>query len=838
LGVAAANLVQDFGYAGSGSIGDTVWFDRNDNGAHDVDDDGIPGVTITLTWRGPDHVAGGGDDVAFTRTTDAAGHYLFAHLPSGNYDVAASGLPPFYVNTFDEDLNRDADVAVALTIGADHLTADFGYNGATAIGDRVWWDINADGVQDAGEPGIAGVDVTITFAGPNNVFGDGDDLLFNTTTDAQGNYLVTNTPQGDYTVAIAGGVPTGMTATYDEDSGATAPDESTAVALGVVPHLTADFGYVGSGAIGDLIYLDLDGNGALSAGDQGLANIGVRLTWAGSDGTFGTPDDILLDTTTDATGAYRFTGLPAGAFRVNVDDNDLPPGLDPTADPDGGDDQTSALTLATGETNALQDFGYNGIGSIGDTVWLDNNGNGTIDAGEPGLPDVGITMVWAGVDKTFGTPDDVTSTTTTDHAGNYLFTARPAGQYRVTVNTADLPTGVAPTHDADGGADHTSTLTLAVAGNDHEQDFGYRGSASIGDRVWFDVNHNAKQDTNEPPYEGLVVTVTAAGLDATFGTTDDIVFEVTTDAHGRYLATGLPAGDVRVSYDRGDMDAGEVPGSDFDGGDATTTARTLVNGDAPRNVDFGIVGDASLAGVVWRDIDADGKRDPGEVGIPGVTVTAVWAGPNGPVTLTVVTRPNGTWSFDELPAGSYTVTVAQSTVPTNLVPTTPVSVVVVVPAGRRVAVHHGETPGASIGDHVWLDSNRNGVFDAGEVGIAGVTIRLESNTGGTIATVVTDGAGEYVFDDLVPGDYRVVVATETLPADYVQYADPDGTLDAQSAVSVVAGEHNVMQNFAFGPAARFLPRTGANLWIGLALGLVSLGSGALVLIGTRRRRYR
>ena len=296
LGAGATNLLQDFGYGGTGSIGDAVWFDRDGDGTRDPGDDGIPGVTVTLTWHGPDGVPGGGDDATFTRTTGAIGNYLFDHLPAGSYVVDVSGLPPDYVNTYDEDLDLDASAPVTLTNGANHLTADFGYRGATAVGDRVWWDLNADGVQDLGEPGLAGVEVTVTYAGPNDTFGDGDDIVFVRTTDASGDYLVTNTPEGDYRVAITDGVPTGMTATFDEDDGTSSPDEATALTLGVAPHLTADFGYVGSGSIGDLVYLDLDGNGSFGAGDQPLANIDVDLTWAGSDNTFGTSDDITLST--------------------------------------------------------------------------------------------------------------------------------------------------------------------------------------------------------------------------------------------------------------------------------------------------------------------------------------------------------------------------------------------------------------------------------------------------------------------------------------------------------------------------------------------------------------
>ena len=58
------------------------------------------------------------------------------------------------------------------------------------IGDRVWFDRNADGVQNPIETGIANVTVTL----------DGDfGFLATTTTDGNGNYLFSNLQAADYT---------------------------------------------------------------------------------------------------------------------------------------------------------------------------------------------------------------------------------------------------------------------------------------------------------------------------------------------------------------------------------------------------------------------------------------------------------------------------------------------------------------------------------------------------------------------------------------------------------------------------------------------------------------
>lgn len=69
----------------------------------------------------------------------------------------------------------------------------------------------------------------------------------------------------------------------------------------------------------------------------------------------------------------------------------------------------------------------------------------------------------------------------------------------------------------------------------------------------------------------------------------------------------------------------------------------------------------------------------------------------------------------------------------------------------------------ALGNRVWLDTDNDGIHDAGEVGIDGVTVNLYAAdasgnpTGGVLATTFTAGGGYYLFDYLLPGDYVVVI---------------------------------------------------------------------------------
>jgi trimeric autotransporter adhesin len=59
---------------------------------------------------------------------------------------------------------------------------------AMEIGNKVWDDANANGIQDATETGIPGVNVVLRSPGADGVYGNGDDQTWTITTDANGNY--------------------------------------------------------------------------------------------------------------------------------------------------------------------------------------------------------------------------------------------------------------------------------------------------------------------------------------------------------------------------------------------------------------------------------------------------------------------------------------------------------------------------------------------------------------------------------------------------------------------------------------------------------------------------
>jgi fimbrial isopeptide formation D2 family protein/uncharacterized repeat protein (TIGR01451 family) len=686
---------------------------------------------------------------------------------------------------------------------------------ATSLGDRIWYDINSDGVQDPTEPGLAGVKVTLADPGPDGILGNGDDRASQTaTTDSNGTYLfpglAINRP---YQVTVdPTTLPAGMVETFDLNGVAT-PNTTTATIPATTGRMDVDFGYSGVGSIGDTVWFDVNGSAtaAQDAGEPGIPGIPVTVTWAGVDGAMGTADDVKFPTVTDASGKYLVPNLPYGPYTVVVDTTSpaFPAGLAQTYDADGvGTANASAVSLTAGVPNNLdQDFSYTGTASLGDRIWLDQNGDGVQDPGEQGIPGVTVTVTYLGADGVAGGGDDIVFTATTDAGGNYLVNRLPAGSYTVSVVTATLPAGLSETYDLDGvTVPNTTAATLANGQNRRDVDFGYSATGSIGDQVWLDTQNNGDgtfDAATDRPLPGVAITVTYLGQDGVVGGGDDVVFTTVTDAGGKYLVTGLPLGNYTVAA---------VPPVtltetfDADGIGSANLSAVALTPTNPQNLaqDFSYTGDASIGDLVWHDRNADGVVDPGEEGIAGVSLIPTWAGPDGVfgtaddiVLPTVTTAANGTYLIPNMPAGSYRVDIDTATVPAGYVPTYDVdggilqTATVSLEGGQhRTDVDFGMR---EVADLMVVKSHPAGGIDAG----GKVTFRITvTNLGPGVARAVeiadTLPAG-LALDSMVSTGWTCTtvgqqitcdLATD-LAADASAYVDVTTTTSVQAAPSVV-----------------------------------------------------
>lgn len=431
-------------------------------------------------------------------------------------------------------------------------------------------------------------------------------------------------------------------------------------------------------------------------------------------------------------------------------------------------------------------------GVIESRVWNDANGNGIQDAGEPPLVGVALSLLRS------DDPELGEDTLHTDGAGQVRFFNLCLEDHELRVRAETLPPGMEPVvglpplPDEDDGEDGDSddaprrpldsdaTASFAPVTIELDDDFVVEVTvdfgfwrpgcaASAGDRVWLDNDGDGLQSAGERGLAG--VTVALAGAN---GETVDVAMS---DGRGRYRFAGVCDGAYSVTIDESLVPLDASPAQQGDDAtidsDPPAGAAWLAQGDRRDDIDFAFNnGDCqgAVLGDIYDDGNADGERDPGEDGIPGVKVTLQDPAAGGTTLREGLTDGQGRYRLAGLCAGDYSVSVDAATITGFASPTVgtgdPLPVQVASDQAESALPPLGFARGCrgQIGDRVWIDTDGDGQQGAAEVGIEGVWLELRDSQGRLVGQRRTGATGHYVFDGLCAGSYALQVDASTVPA--------------------------------------------------------------------------
>ncbi|MBK5266441.1 MAG: hypothetical protein JJE47_03320 [Acidimicrobiia bacterium] len=378
------------------------------------------------------------------------------------------------------------------TSGADFTTEACPPPGS--IGDTVWHDLNANGVQDAGEPGTAGITVSLLVDGG---------IIATTTTDASGNYLFEGLGEGDYVVAFA--IPDPWVATTP-DAGDDATDSDIDPA-GKAPAVTLGVG---------------EDNLTVDAGLVRPSTITVeKVTNPVAAGSFAFTGDIEADL---ANGESAFSTVLPGTYTVSE------------SIPDGW--ALIDISCTTGGTGDLATATATYTVASGDSVTCTYTNT-----------NVGTIIVAKATDT--ATEDRFDFTVGEDSfdlgSGESIELDLPSGIYTITedlllVDGWDLASIVCsgePTVDGNSVSlfvPPAQTVGCTFVNTQAEVPLGV-----VGDFVWNDVDGNGIQDANESGVANVGVDL----LDATSGS---VLLSTTTNAAGVYVVANVPEGDYVMQF--------------------------------------------------------------------------------------------------------------------------------------------------------------------------------------------------------------------------------------------------------------------------------------------------
>ncbi|MCE7987254.1 MAG: DUF11 domain-containing protein, partial [Caldilinea sp. CFX5] len=712
------------------------------------------------------------------------------------------------------------------------------------LGNRVWYDVDNNGILDADEVGVAGVRVELyRDTNGDGAYTPGVDLLDRySTTLAGGYYTFTNLlPEVGYLVVITGSnfTNSGVLYNYQNSDGVTAPSHtaadddkdhgivyagSGAVATGAIPtggyvassvitltfgsepmqtayagdsNWTLDFGFYQM-SLGNTVWHDLNNDGWFNNSEPGMAGVTVTL--------LSTTGAVIGVTTTDANGHYTFTGLISGAYVISVTpplgyvssdgqvlddsgnnrDHGAPVGnaivSQPfTLTPAGGVGTNETATPSTGQTENLKlDFGLWQPVSLGNRLWYDTNNDGSVSSGEQNMTDGVLVELYQ------------------DSDGDGVFSA---GDSRVASTLIS-------------GGYYTFTNLMP----------------SLSDATRYLV---IISDTNFLPGGLLYGYVDSSGQ-----YTDTLNAAGNNQDHGVAInRLGQPGGVVASSAIS--LTAGTQPTGEGNGGN--DPIQRNVDANSNQTIDFGFY-KLVLGNRIWQDLNNNGLDDS-EPALSSLLVITATNQTTGDV-YTTTTDANGYYTFTGIVSGTYVVSIDApagyvssatdgspngvdlddngigsnggviSSAPFALTPGVTIEAVQSADdaTGSTVnpSVDFGLWLPAALGNYVWLDTTTSdgSQNEAAINGINGVTVTLfYSNpvTGlweqrGITQTAnhpITNDPGYYTFTNLISGTYYV---SFTLPYGYAfttqdasseaTDSDANAITGATAPITLNAGEQN------------------------------------------------
>lgn len=661
------------------SISGRTWLDLDKNGLIDTDESGVPDVDVYLRDQ---------DSLVITQlVTDADGQYIFSDIPAGQYFLSFGSVDDLIFTTAKAAVGTtmDSDVRESdgytrlynLAQGQQLVGINSGYQVVenppaplrNTVAGIVWEDFNGNGLLDNSEDGTPNLRVRL--------LSESDEILETTLTDASGRYAFEDLEVGNYKVDFFLPLDTEITIAAIGNDAAINSDLVTGLVTDLISIPSVDSEKVNAGyyfpvSLGGLAWLDVNSDGIRDDDEFGTNNYIINLF--DDNGVFVTRTFTNFNQDGEQ-GHYFFGGLRPGGYYIQVfsqqgvsysDAFQAADTRDSDISEDNGPGTSATLMLQSGGQAENIDIGLIlAPSTIGDFLWIDDNGNGVQDDDEIGLNGIVVELYNNAGEKV----NETVTANIEGQDGRYLFEDMYPTEYYVQFLVGDdyvftaSDLGGVDSKDSDvnnsNGYGSTSIFLLSPGEADLDIDGGVFFKSSIGNTVWHDRNLDGLQDANEPGVRDVLVTLYR--IDDLNGAS--VVETTTTDVLGNYRFEGLSNGDYYLSFipdavwEFTSVESGSDQQRDSNA-DATgvTAIVTISNNQSRDDIDAGLIRPSNqIGGQVWDDTDANGIYALEELLLENVVVQLM--SEDNVMLAEVETDLAGRYVFDNLDDGDYYVSI-------------------------------------------------------------------------------------------------------------------------------------------------------------------------------------
>ncbi len=518
------------------------------------------------------------------------------------------------------------------------------------------------------------------------------------------------------------------------------------------------------------VWNDLNNNGLMDPDEPAVPGVNLHLTRQDTG--------EILTAVSDETGIYTFADLPNDSYAFTVE---LPPAMlmaHYTSEGDyrsiiTGDDEDNYRNFIVRANEPLKDMNVGLIDSaiIQGITYLDMNYNGQYDEGEPPYPGLKLQFIRNFVDRPVQeviTGEDGVFVFDYVRKGNYRFRAIVPDDGSSFTMVPDQPGYFSNLFVAREGRRENSVDDIDVEnGMVYEYYIGVALGGTISGTVFNDKDYSGVKNGSDSALYGVAVQ-----LVSTNGT---VVSEISTNKKGNYTLRDVMPGTYTLRFlrksgytftkyrpqEQNGNDAVLAPSDSY----GETEPFSVAMSETLTDYNAGMVQAATLSGVFFYDVNDNGLMDKDETGFVDGNVRLVST--DGEIDLTQTVDADGAYLFSGVPPTEYTL---YYNLPEH-------SEMAKVSKGGNTLAHQGlenavtglklkakkkytqPLVGAvklgTFEGFAFEDLNANGVMDAGENPVAGVSVTL--TTGNSDARTVTGEGGAFSITDLRPGHYTLTL---------------------------------------------------------------------------------